>query len=163
LLGCKTDDILSKQQLEDILFEMHLSDGIIHALTDKNQIQNADSIFRYKNIFEKYKCSRDKFEKSMRVYSGKKETIDKIYENIKKRFETKLKNLERKTFSDITKNIIDKLHASIKDALSSVKKYFENAENIENVVEKLLNFHEDISPETETDSVKSERNFEKIN
>ncbi|MDR2292507.1 MAG: DUF4296 domain-containing protein [Prevotellaceae bacterium] len=166
LSGCKTDDILNKRQLEDILFEMHLSDGIVQTLTNRNHIQNADTIIRYKAIFEKYKCSRDKFEKSMRVYSRQSETITKIYDNIKLRFDRMLKDFESKDLQNITKNIFNKFHIKLKNALSGIDKCFENVENINDFAEKLLNLSKDISEDTKSDSgslivVEKEEKFEK--
>ncbi|MDR2064886.1 MAG: DUF4296 domain-containing protein [Prevotellaceae bacterium] len=162
LSGCKTDDILNKRQLEDILFEMHLSDGVVHALASKNQIQNADTVVRYKAIFEKYKCSRNKFEKSMRVYSRQKETITKIYDNIKLRFEKMLKDFESKDLRNFTKDIIEKFHESLKNALSGIGKYFEDIENISDFAEKLLNLQKDIPENAETDSVNIVKKEEKL-
>ncbi|MDR1554148.1 MAG: DUF4296 domain-containing protein [Prevotellaceae bacterium] len=153
LSSCKTDDILNKQKLEDMLFEMHLSDGVVHTLANINQIQNADTIVRYKAIFDKYKCSRDKFEKSMRIYSRQKETITQIYENIKLRFETMVKNLEGKDFPNTIKDIVDKFRIPMENIASKVDKYFENIETVDDFLEKLLHLQNDIAENTEQDSV----------
>jgi DNA repair ATPase RecN len=164
LSGCKNDDILNKRQLEDILFEMHLSDGVVQTLANRNQIQNTDTIIRYKAIFEKYNCSRDKFEKSMRVYSRQKETINKIYDNIKLRFDRMLQDLESKDVQSVVKNIVRKFNMKLKNALTGIDKCFENVENINDFAEKLLNLQKDITENAEPDSadiVKKEEKLEK--
>ncbi|MDR1199713.1 MAG: DUF4296 domain-containing protein [Prevotellaceae bacterium] len=153
LSSCKSDNVLSRRQLEDMLFEMHLSDGIVHTLADKMQLQSTDTIIRYKAIFEKYNCSRDKFEKSMRVYSRKRETITQIYENIKKRFDTALKDLEGTGTKDFIKNIIDKFCISLKDIFSKTGDFFENIKSTDDFVEKLIQLQKDIPENAEQDSV----------
>jgi hypothetical protein len=162
LYSCKSDDILSKRQLEDMLFEMHLSDGVVHTLSDKMKVQNADTIIRYKPIFEKYKCSRDKFEKSMRIYSRKKETISEIYGNIQQRFETALKDFESRDMDsgNFIQNVINKLVAPLKNILSETGKFFENIKTTDDFVEKLLNPQTDIHENAHQDSMKFE-NIEK--
>ncbi|MDR3226827.1 MAG: DUF4296 domain-containing protein [Prevotellaceae bacterium] len=156
LLGCKKNDILSMPQLENILFEMHLADGVFSTLTANNKINNADSVFRYKNIFEKYKCSRDKFEKSMRAYSRKKETIDKIYENVQKRFETVLKNYEGISVSEFTNSIINKISTPFKNIFSTVDKSFENIESFDDMQNKISEQNDNLQEDTAIDSAKNE-------
>jgi hypothetical protein len=156
LLSCRNDDVLSKRQLEDILFEMHLSDGVVHALNNKIQLQNTDTTYtliRYKTIFEKYNCSRDKFEKSMRIYSRKKETMIQIYENIKKRFNTALKDFESRGLNNFVKNIIDKACISLKNILLKTGSCFENIKTADDFFEKLMNMQKDTPEHTEKDSV----------
>ncbi|MDR3287544.1 MAG: DUF4296 domain-containing protein [Prevotellaceae bacterium] len=143
-------------QLENILFEIHLADGVFNTLTANNKINNADSIFRYKNIFEKYKCSRNKFEKSMRAYSRKKETIDKIYENVQKRFETLLKNHEGINISELSNGIINKISTPFKNIFSSIDKSFENIENFDDMQNKISEQNNDLQENTTVDSAKNE-------
>ncbi|MDR2651835.1 MAG: DUF4296 domain-containing protein [Prevotellaceae bacterium] len=162
LLSCKTDDILNKQQLEDMLFEMHLSDGVVHTLVNKNHIQNADTIVRYKAIFDKYKCSRDKFEKSMRIYSRKKETITQIYDNIKLRFDTMLKDIEGKSFPNFAKDIIEKFSVPLKNIVPKTDKYFENIETVDDFFEKLSDLEKDINENAAQDSLNVVQNEEQI-
>ncbi|MDR2126578.1 MAG: DUF4296 domain-containing protein [Prevotellaceae bacterium] len=151
--ACKSDDILSKKQLENMLFEMHLSDGVVHTVANSNQILNTDTIIRYKAIFEKYKCSRNKFEKSMRAYSRNRDAVTEIYENIKLRFDAMLKHYETKNFQNFTNNIINKFSLPFKNILSETDKYFEKIENIDDFVEQLMNLQKNI-PETASDSAK---------
>jgi hypothetical protein len=155
--SCKNDGILSADKLEDILLEMHLSDGVFHTLNINSKMQNVDSIFRYKNIFEKYKCSRDMFEKSMRAYSRKQEVIDNIYNNLQERFKTMLNNYEGKNLSDFIIDIFQKFSLSLKSILSPAGKQFENVENIKDFVERLLSLHENISENSQTDSLQSDK------
>ncbi|MDR1348641.1 MAG: DUF4296 domain-containing protein [Prevotellaceae bacterium] len=152
LSSCKSDNVLSRHQLEDMLFEMHLADGIVHTLADKMQLQGADTVIRYKAVFEKYNCSRDKFEKSMRIYSRKRETITQIYENIKQRFDTALKDIESTGMNGFVKNIIDKFHISLKDIFPKTGDFFENIKSADDFVEKLIQMQKDVPENAEQDS-----------
>ena len=142
LQSCGRGDVLSKQQLEDMLFEMHFSDGVFHTFTQRGLTENIDSVFRYKHIFEKYKCSRDKFEKSLREYSRNKETLEKIYANLQKRFEEMLKNYEGRTFLEFTTDVGNKFSEPFKSIIKSTRENFESIENFTDFIEKLMNADE---------------------
>ena len=142
LLACGRGNILSKQQLEDMLFEMHFSDGVFNTLAQQNQAQNIDLNLRYKSIFEKYGCSRDRFEKSLREYSRDKETLDKIYANLQERFNEMIKNYEGKTFSEFTQELGNKLFEPFKSIIQPAKENFENIENFTAFIEKIMNIDE---------------------
>ena len=142
LSACGRGEILSKQQLEDILFEIQLSDGVFRTLLQNSQIQDIDSVLKYKNIFEKYNCSRNKFEKSIREYSRNKETLDNIYANLQKRFEEMLKNYEGITFSEFIKRIENKIFEPFDAILQTASKNFENIENFNSLIEKIISIGE---------------------
>jgi uncharacterized protein YukE len=160
LSGCGRGDILGKQKLEDILVEIHLSDGVFHTLSHNNILQDVDSVFRYKNIFEKFNCSRNKFEKSMREYSRNKENLDKIYANVQKRLEEMLKNYEGITFSEFIQRIENKFITPFSTILQTAGKNFENIENFNSFIEKIKSIDEnntsEITDKTEIDSIKQE-------
>ena len=154
--ACGRGDILSKQQLEDILFEIHLSDGVFNTLTQNNLLyDDNNSVFRYKPIFEKYKCSRNKFEKSLREYSRKKETLDKIYANLQKRFEEMLKNYEARTLSELIKDAGNKLFTPFENGLQTVRKNFESIESFKRFVEKIMNADENFDENNSSENTET--------
>ena len=156
LWGCGRGDILSKQYVEDILFEMHLSDGVFHTLEQKGkELGSVDTVLRYKSIFEKYKCSRDKFEKSLREYARDKETLDKIYSNLQKRFEETLKDYEGKTLLEFIKSTGTQLFTPFTNDLQSIKKNFENVENFSRLIEKIMNPDENSNETNESENIKN--------
>jgi len=139
LSACTKNNIVDKKQLENILFEMHLSDGIFHTMSTNHREQNLDSVFRYEHIFKKYKCSRNKFEQSMRAYSKNKDGIDLIYTNVQKRLEVLLSEFDGDKNLYFTEDFKNKLTAPIRDFLLSIENYFKDIENFDDFRNKILN------------------------
>ena len=142
LSACTKNNIVDKKQLENILFEMHLADGIFHTMAANHREQNLDSVFRYEHILKKYKCSRNKFEQSMRAYSKNKDGIDLIYTNVQKRLEVLLSEFDGDKNLYFTEDFKNKLTAPIRDFLLSIENYFKDIENFDDFRNKILNSEE---------------------
>jgi hypothetical protein len=159
LQACKKNDIADKQQLENILFDMHMADGILHTMSANVQEQGVDSVFRYKHIFEKYKCSRDKFERTMRVYSKDKEALDLIYTNVRNRFEELQSRYSAQTNLQFAEDILNKFTTPIKNSWSQIDNFFKDVENFDDFKNKILESCDDLS-ESEEMTEASELNAE---
>ncbi|RLD61449.1 MAG: hypothetical protein DRJ05_02625 [Bacteroidetes bacterium] len=75
------DDLIPKEEMTDIIVDMHLFDAIIwkDQKTKTKKIQQKKHHL-YKSILEKHNISREQFESSMAFYQSDLNMFDEIYE-----------------------------------------------------------------------------------
>lgn len=93
-LGCsdKKDMVLSEDQLEDVLYDYHITDAILQ----RSEISSDKYGLYYDAILHKHSISRAQFDSSMVYYMKHADKIHTIYENISDRLsnEAKLQGLD---------------------------------------------------------------------
>ena len=77
------ENILSETVLEDILKQIHLSEGAFELNKPKN-MENAKSTLanNYTSIYSEYKISAIDFKNTLNYYSQHPEKLEKIYSNV---------------------------------------------------------------------------------
>lgn len=79
----KGNDVLSEKQMEDILYDYHLSQGLAAQSSDStayNQWYYSDLVFK------KYGITEADFNRSLEWYMAHAEKLEKIYQRVSKRF-----------------------------------------------------------------------------
>lgn len=89
--------VLSSQEMEDVLFDYHLTQGVIEQLTEEEKGENAQ---RYVDaVFAKHGVTEQQFDSSMVWYFRDGRQLKDIYANVHKRFEAIDKELKLKNSS----------------------------------------------------------------
>jgi len=81
LASCsKNDNVLSEKKMAHIIRDIHLSDGVLNTRRfTEIKSENVDSLYVYKQVFEKNKVTREEFVASMQHYSKYPRLLDEIY------------------------------------------------------------------------------------
>jgi len=74
--------VLPADSMESLLTDVHIADGIIAVLKNKQQTAGKLSSEYFEAILKKHALSREAFEESMRYYAYHTEKLDKIYEQV---------------------------------------------------------------------------------
>ncbi len=94
LSSCKRDvpsDVIAPEQMEDVLYDYHIAQAMGNEFNGKERYKK-ELLLRY--VFEKHHITQADFDSSLVWYARNTKELDKLYENIDKRFETSRKNLE---------------------------------------------------------------------
>jgi outer membrane murein-binding lipoprotein Lpp len=81
LASCSDNDkVISKRKMASILRDIHISDAVLNTQRyTQNTFENLDSLYLYKDVFEKNDVSRDEFVYSLQYYSKYPRKLDEIY------------------------------------------------------------------------------------
>jgi hypothetical protein len=84
LLSCnmRPFGVMNSEKMEDVLYDFYIADATINV---KHLSSERDEYYNY--VFEKHKISKNKFEKSIRWYATKPQSLELIYSNVKTRIE----------------------------------------------------------------------------
>lgn len=88
------DNVVPKDKMTDILVEIQIVEGALIYKRSTGQIYNDFRDYYYTFIFDKYDVSQKKFDRSMDFYKENLEVLDKIYEEVLKRLETKKRKVD---------------------------------------------------------------------
>ena len=108
----KPDDLISKEQMVDLLTEMYIAVSAENILNINDKI----SINYFQLIYDKYQIDSTQFKRSSFYYSSK---IDE-YDNILEQVEKNIKDLNTKYSVQIAK--IDSINRAKKDSLREIRK-----------------------------------------
>ena len=87
----KGEDIIPKDSLELLIYDIHLADAIITSKIMKTKDNKLADSLLYVNVFEKYNYTRNQFEQTLLYYvHNRMDTLNKIYDRVIDRF-----NLEK--------------------------------------------------------------------
>ena len=92
VLSCtdKSDNIIEKGEMEDILYDLHLADGM--AMQAKDGYNN--NVVKYRTaVLKKYKVSQDLFDKSMVYYMRHTDELHDMYQDIADRMQDEANKL----------------------------------------------------------------------
>ncbi len=95
LFACKPgvpDDVIKPEEMEEILYDIHLVDGYINYIPTPDSAKKVASPY-YKGIFKKYGIDSAKHARSLAYYYTKPDVFLKMYENIGKRLENTKKKV----------------------------------------------------------------------
>jgi|SRR6056297_2196753 len=83
-LGCqdKEEKIIPKKDMEDILVEMHIFDGMIAHSAYRGQLDSIDTLSYEEAILHRYDYTRAQFDSSLNYYSANLRDFDKIYQAV---------------------------------------------------------------------------------
>jgi hypothetical protein len=74
------DKVISKRKMANILRDIHISDAVLNTQRyTQNSFENLDSLYLYKDVFEKNDVTRDEFIYSLQYYSKYPRRLDEIY------------------------------------------------------------------------------------
>lgn len=81
LASCsKNENVLSEKKMALIIRDIHLADGVLNTHRfSQNRFENVDSLYIYKQVFEKNEVTRDEFVTSIQYYSKYPRQLDDIY------------------------------------------------------------------------------------
>jgi hypothetical protein len=81
LASCSDNDkVISKRKMANILRDIHISDAVLNTQRyTQNSFENLDSLYLYKDVFEKNDVTRDEFIYSLQYYSKYPRRLDEIY------------------------------------------------------------------------------------
>jgi hypothetical protein len=88
LLGCtqkkslKGSDLIPRDQLVEVLTDIHLMDGITNDLKFYRKFNAEDSIDLFAGILEKYGVDRDRYEHTIEEYSKYPELLNEVYDEV---------------------------------------------------------------------------------
>jgi hypothetical protein len=74
--------VLPADSMESLLTDIHIADGIVSVLKNKQQPAGKLSSEYFNAILDNHALSREAFEESMRYYAYHTEELDKIYEQV---------------------------------------------------------------------------------
>ena len=103
------DDLISKEQMIDILFDMHLAVGSVNV--NNNHLEKNRNYMSL--VYEKYRIDSVKFAESNLYYVSKAKEYEEIFEEVEKRLEA--------------------LRDDQKDAIDSIMESYKNKEKPPNV------------------------------
>lgn len=101
--SCSNDEkVLSKRKMASILTDIHIADAVLNTQRyDLNRLENLDSLYLYKEVFEKNDVTRDEFVSSLQYYSKYPRRLDEIYtlvvNDLSSRQESLREEVENKT------------------------------------------------------------------
>jgi hypothetical protein len=83
-IGCqkKEEKIIPKKDMEDILVEMHIFDGMIAHSTYRGKLDSIDTLNYEEAILNRYDYTRAQFDSSLNYYSANLRDFDKIYQAV---------------------------------------------------------------------------------
>lgn len=94
----KTPDyIIPHDDMARIIFDMHLTDGLVSITTVRKQITEKDSLTCYDDIFSNYGYTRADFDTSVFYYSSHINEYDKIYQDVLNRLNEKDTELKKES------------------------------------------------------------------
>lgn len=89
-------DLIPKEQMIDICVDLRIMDSMLASnQRKKNKDQNLNELYLHNSIMEKYRITRDQFERSMEYYQRDLKVLDEIYEEAITRL-SKMKSEETK-------------------------------------------------------------------
>lgn len=86
LCGCRPLGVMSKDLMEDVLFEIHITENAI--IVTNNKITDEEKQRYYESIFNKYGISKSEFDKSLEWYSKHPDKYEDIYVRLEKRIDS---------------------------------------------------------------------------
>lgn len=88
LVGCRPKGVLSNQEMEDLLYELHMTDGVID---QAGMVYGHDEEQRayYAVTMQKLGITQEEFDSSIVWYTHHPQTFNKIYPKVMKRLEDK--------------------------------------------------------------------------
>jgi len=79
----KPDKFISREKMEDILFDLHISDGLLNNPTMRNEFNYKDSVQNYMDVIESHGYTKPLFEENLNYYFLRKpEKLELIYDNV---------------------------------------------------------------------------------
>jgi hypothetical protein len=86
LIACddRPKDVLSRGQMEDVLYDYHIMQGIIDELPSEEREDKAQDYINA--VFEKHGITEAQFDSSIVYYNRHAKDLHKIYTNLKKRY-----------------------------------------------------------------------------
>ena len=122
--SCGNDYILTNKQMEDLLLDIHLVDGI--SLSNSNfSSKNAKSDL-YTTIYEKHNTTKEQFDSSMVYYSENLEELVEIYEAVQSRIEELEKDVKAGKYTAATSFISNNINTKIINADIDILPYIQN-------------------------------------
>lgn len=95
LYACKPGipkEIIQPDKMEKVLFDIHVVDGYISTMSNKNTAMLTASSY-YKGVYKKFDIDSAIYAKSMTYYYSHPDVLDKLYESVAKKFtDEKAKN-----------------------------------------------------------------------
>ena len=88
-LGCKSkspNDIIDKEKMQDILFDIHVVDGYISTIYVQDSARKTGSAY-YKGIYKKFDIDSAEYSRSLSYYYQKPDQLLEMYKVISKRLE----------------------------------------------------------------------------
>ena len=81
LASCSDNDtVISQGKMASILRDIHISDAVLNTQRyTQNTFENLDSLYLYKDVFEKNDVTREEFVHSLQYYSKYPRRLDEIY------------------------------------------------------------------------------------
>ena len=99
LLSCeqKPDDLLSKREMENVLYDYHIAQYMASNLPFEERYKSRIYIDA---VFDKYEITEEQFDSSLIYYNRHTEEIKDIYDHVKLRLEEYEANLQLESGSD---------------------------------------------------------------
>lgn len=82
--GCKPgipDSVIQPQQMELVLFDMHIADGYIGAMPTQDSAKRIATQY-YKGIYKKFKIDSAKYQHSLTYYYKNPEVFNDMYKHV---------------------------------------------------------------------------------
>lgn len=95
----RPDHILSTGKMEDVLYDYHLAQSLIEELQADERDKMSQAYIDA--VFEKHHITEAEFDSSMLYYNRDATSLDKIYRNLKTRFEEENQALALSTGNDV--------------------------------------------------------------
>lgn len=112
LFSCGNKYVISPENLEDILVDMHIVEAIA-IVRSKDFKANDSKVDLYNTIYEKYNITEELFDSSMVYYSENLHAFTEIYENVYSRIEALEKDVKAGQYSLIDDFIGTKTYSRI--------------------------------------------------
>jgi len=111
-LSCQKTATIPKETMVEIYYDMYLLD---QSITRNRYNQLADTLLIYQPIFERYGYTFEDYTSSVNVYLQRPDKFEKIFAEVKKRFESRIRHIEDSLsvadILNISRPIIDSLRA----------------------------------------------------
>lgn len=90
-------EFVPRDQLVQILTDIHLMDGITNDIRFYRKYTSQDSIDLFTGILEEFDVDREKYERTIEEYSKYPELLDKVYDEVLMNLNLMLEEEEKKT------------------------------------------------------------------
>ncbi|MCF8226887.1 MAG: DUF4296 domain-containing protein [Bacteroidales bacterium] len=94
---------IERNDLVDIIKDMHLMDGITNDMQYYRKFNPGDSIDIYSSIFEKYNVDREAYERTIKEYSKHPKLLDAVYDDVLMKLSIMQDELEEEENREIEK------------------------------------------------------------
>jgi hypothetical protein len=125
-------DLIQPDQMEKVLYDIHLADGYIGAQGKPDTVKIVASSY-YKGIYNKFKIDSATYVKSLNYYYNNPVTLSKMYENIIKQLENERKRndkrIEIETIETQRKNLAKSTQVFDVSKLAEGRPKFEFSQN----------------------------------